>query len=173
MVKAVIVLACLFVLIIATNIEGPLKDIHYRTPWVTGSTIELIEHFEGKRYKAYQDSEGNWTIGVGHLIKRKDHHLLRVELTEDEVMGILHRDLEVCSKALESVFVVGLTRSQIDALHSLCHNIGPDNFLRSDVVKHIKTGNMDQAADAFLNWSKPKVLKNRRNAERALFLEGI
>jgi lysozyme len=173
MVKAVIVLACLFVLIIATNIEGPLKDIHYRTPWVTGSTIELIERFEGKRHKAYQDSEGNWTIGVGHLIKRKDHHLMRVELTDDEVMGILHRDLEVCSKALESVFVVGLMRSQIDALHSLCHNIGPDNFLRSDVVKHIKTGNMDQAADAFLNWSKPKVLKNRRNAERALFLEGI
>jgi lysozyme len=173
MVKAVIVFACLFVLIIATNIEGPLKDIHYRTPWVTGSTIELIERFEGKRHKAYQDSEGNWTIGVGHLIKRKDYHLLRVELTEDEVMGILHKDLEVCSKALESVFVIGLMRSQIDALHSLCHNIGPDNFLRSDVVKHIKTGNMDQAADAFLNWSKPKVLKNRRNAERALFLEGI
>ena len=173
MVKTVIVLACLFVLIIATNIEGPLKDLHYQPPWVTSSTIELIEHFEGKRYKAYQDSEGHWTIGVGHLIKRKDHHLMRLELTEQEVMDILYRDLEVCSKALESVFMVGLTRRQIDALHSLCHNIGPDNFLKSDVVKHIKTGNMDQAADAFLNWSKPKVLKKRRNAERALFLEGI
>jgi lysozyme len=173
MVKTVIVLACLFVLIIATNTEGPLKDIHSKPPWVTSSTIELIEHFEGKRHKAYRDSEGNWTIGVGHLIKQQTRHLLHRELSEDEVMGILHQDLKVCSEALERSLNVGLKRTQIDALHSLCHNIGPDNFSRSDVVKYLNKGEVEKAGNAFMNWTTPPVLKKRRQAERDLFLTEI
>ena len=171
MVKTWIAFACACVFLAHAAWKTSIKPQPIE-PWVTGSTIELIEYFEGKRHKAYRDSEGNWTIGVGHLIKRKDHHLLRVELSEEEVMGILHRDLELCSKALESVFTMGLKRPQIDALHSLCHNIGPDNFLRSDVVKYLKAGDMNRAADAFMNWSNPEVLKKRRSTERALFLAG-
>ena len=99
--------------------------------WVTDSTVELIEHFEGKRYRAYQDYGGYWTTGIGHLIKHKDAHLIHRELSEQEVRGILHRDLEKCSMALESALNSIPKRHQIDALMSLCHNIGPDNMSRS------------------------------------------
>ena len=172
MVKTWIAFACACVFLAHAAWKTSIKPEPVE-PWVTGSTIELIEYFEGKRHKAYRDSEGNWTIGVGHLIKRKDHHLLRVELSEEEVMGILHRDLQTCSETLQSVLNVGLKRPQIDALHSLCHNIGPDNFARSDVVKYMNRGEMEKAGNAFMNWSKPEVLKKRRQAEKALFLTGL
>lgn len=141
--------------------------------WVDNSTIGLLEYFEGKRHKAYRDSEGNWTIGVGHLIKRQTRDLLHRELSEDEVMALLHRDLEKCTTALESSLNTGINRPQINALLSLCHNIGPDNFVRSEVMKYLNQGKVQQAADAFLNWSNPPVLKKRRTLERALFLTAI
>lgn len=140
--------------------------------WVDNSTVALIEHFEGKRHKAYQDSQGNWTIGVGHLIKRQTRDLLHRELSEEEVMAILHRDLEKCTTALQSSLNTGINRPQINALLSLCHNIGPDNFIKSEVMKYLNEGNVHKAADSFMNWSNPPVLKKRRQIERTLFLAG-
>jgi lysozyme len=137
--------------------------------WVAESTIELITGFEGKRTKAYQDQQGNWTIGVGHLIRKQDRYMLHRELSEDEVRGLLHQDLKKCSDALESALKVMVNRQQADALHSLCHNIGPDRMVKSDVVKYLNEGDQQKAANAFLNWSNPG-LRQRRKAERALFL---
>jgi GH24 family phage-related lysozyme (muramidase) len=164
-----VVCACAFVLHVMFQKPQHIVD---QFSWVDNSTVALIEHFEGKRHKAYQDSEGNWTIGVGHLIKRQTRDLLYRELSEEEVMAILHQDLEKCSRALESSLNVGVTRLQINALLSLCHNIGPDNMIRSDVMKYLNQGNMHKAADSFMNWSNPKVLQKRRNIERAIFLAG-
>lgn len=54
---------------------------------------QIIEH-EGLRYKAYKDTLGNWTIGVGHLVKLPDEeYLLRGSLKEYEVMQIFDTDL--------------------------------------------------------------------------------
>ena len=170
MVKAWVVAICACVLVLGAS---PRKVTPIETfRWVDDSTVALIEYFEGKRHKAYQDSEGNWTIGIGHLIQHKTRYLLHRELSEDEVIGILHRDLEKCSTALESSLNTIPKRHQIDALMSLCHNIGPDNMVRSEVVKHFNQGNVHQAGDAFLNWSTPSVLKKRRQIERSLFLAG-
>jgi len=86
-------------------------------------------------------------------------------------MGLLHLDLKKCSDALESAIKVMVNRTQADALHSLCHNIGPDRMIRSDVVKYLNEGDTQKAANAFMNWTNPG-LKKRRQAERALFLAG-
>lgn len=163
--------AWLFVATVIFNVvQHNEKDLPFS--WVDPSTIALLEHFEGKRHKAYRDSEGNWTIGVGHLIKRQTRDLLHRELSEDEVMALLHRDLEKCTTALESSLNAGINRPQINALLSLCHNIGPDNFAKSEVMKYLNQGNIHRAADSFMNWSNPPVLKKRRQIERTLFLAG-
>jgi lysozyme len=146
-----------------------LAQYEKRFEWVAESTIDLITGFEGYRTKAYQDQKGNWTIGVGHLIRHQDRYMLHRELSDAEVRGLLHRDLEKCSEALESAIKVMVNRQQADALHSLCHNIGPDNMVRSDVVKYINEGDKQKAANAFMNWTNPG-LKKRRQAEKALFL---
>jgi GH24 family phage-related lysozyme (muramidase) len=95
--------------------------------------------------------------------------MLHRELSEAEVIDLLHHDLKKCSDALESAIKVMINRQQADALHSLCHNIGPDRMVRSEVVYHLNQGDQVKAADAFMNWTNPG-LKKRRQAERALFL---
>jgi lysozyme len=169
MIQFIVVWLIVFAIIFNSVQEHPEQPFE----WVSDSTLQLIENFEGKRHKAYRDSQGNWTIGVGHLIRRETRHLLHTELSEEQVRGILHSDLEKCSMALQTSLSVSVTRLQADALHSLCHNIGPDNMRRSDVVKHLNAGEPEKAAQAFMNWSNPPELKKRRQAEKALFLAGI
>lgn len=168
MIKFIAVWLFMFALIFVSVQEKPDQPFE----WVSDSTIQLIEQFEGKRHTAYKDSQGNWTIGVGHLIKRETRYLLHTELSEEQVRVILHRDLEKCSTALQTALTVPITRLQSDAMHSLCHNIGPDNMRRSDVVKHLNAGDPHKAAQAFMNWSNPPELRKRRKAEKALFLAG-
>lgn len=140
--------------------------------WVAESTIELITGFEGHRNTPYIDGAGKWTIGVGHQITPKEAKTLHRTLSDIEVRGLLHRDLEKCSEALQSAVKVNINRTQSDALHSLCHNIGPDRMVKSDVIKYLNEGEVHKAANAFMNWIHPG-LKKRRQAEKALFLANI
>src|SRR5690606_8536313 len=74
---------------------------------------------------------------------------------------------------------VKFNQNQFDAMVSLSFNIGAGGFKNSSVVRRLKAGDVDGAADAFLLWNKGTVngkkvaingLTNRRKAERALFL---
>jgi len=137
---------------------------------IAGSTLAFIEKEEGARNKAYKDSKGLWTIGVGHLIKESEQHLINTTLTDEQVKELHRSDLRWCSEAVESSVRVSLTQNQFDALYSLCFNIGETNFRKSTVVKKINENDLKGAADAILMWNKPEVLINRRKRERALFL---
>jgi len=137
---------------------------------IAKSTLDFITKEEGARNKAYKDSKGLWTIGVGHLIKSDEQDLIHATLTDEQVEELLKSDLKWCSEAVESSVKVPLQQNQFDALYSLCFNIGETNFRKSTVVKKINANDMQGAADAILMWNKPDVLINRRKRERALFL---
>ena len=137
---------------------------------IAKSTLSFITKDEGARNKAYKDSKGLWTIGVGHLIKPDEQHLITATLTDEQVEDLLKSDLKWCSEAVESSVKVPLTQPQFDALYSLCFNIGGTAFKNSTVVKKINANDLSGAADAILMWNKPEVLINRRKRERALFL---
>ena len=140
---------------------------------ITESTINTIIRFEGKRNKAYQDTKGLWTIGVGHLIKPDEKHLINTVLTDDQVHDLLRHDLSWCDEAITSSVRAPLNQNQYDALYSLCFNIGADHFKQSEVVKHLNQNDYNNAANAFMNWVTPVVLKPRREKERKLFLTPI
>jgi lysozyme len=137
---------------------------------IAKSTLSFITKEEGSRNKAYKDSKGLWTIGVGHLIKPSEQHLLTTTLTDEQVEELLQSDLKWCSEAVENNVKVPLTQNQYDALYSLCFNIGETNFRKSTVLRKINENDLQGAADAILMWNKPEVLINRRKRERALFL---
>ena len=137
---------------------------------IAKSTLDFITKEEGARNKAYKDSKGLWTIGVGHLIKSDEQHLINTTLTDDQVQELLRSDLRWCSEAVESSVKVPLTQAQFDALYSLCFNIGETAFRKSTVVRKINENDLNGAAEAILMWNKPEVLINRRKRERALFL---
>ena len=140
---------------------------------ITESTFKFITNFEGKRNKAYQDSKGLWTIGVGHLIKADEFYLLNTVLTDEQVKDLFKRDLKWCEAAVDESIMVPLNQNQYDALYSLCFNIGETNFKKSEVVQHLNQNDYQKAANAFLNWANPPVLKTRRQKERELFLKQI
>ena len=136
------------------------------------STIYLIKQFEGLKHTAYDDGYGNMTIGVGHLIKPSEEKLYYTTLTTKQAHKLLERDMEPCERTIDTKVSSPLTQQQFDALMSFCHNIGPDRFASSDVVKHINKKDYKKAADAMLGWNKPAELIKRRQKERKLFLQG-
>jgi lysozyme len=140
---------------------------------IAESTLDFIIKEEGSRNKAYKDTKGLWTIGVGHLIKTDEQHLISETLTDEQVKDLLKSDLKWCSEAVETSIRVPLEQHQFDALYSLCFNIGGTNFAKSTVVKKINENDLKGAADAILMWNKPDVLVNRRKRERALFLGSV
>lgn len=164
-----IVLWCvgIFAVIHLTN---PITHIEENIMAITKSTLSYITEEEGFRNKAYKDSKGLWTIGVGHLIKSDEKHLINATLTDQEVEELLRSDLKWCSEAVESAVRVPLQQHQFDALYSLCFNIGETAFKRSTVVKRLNANDFQGAADAILMWNKPAVLEKRRKRERELFL---
>lgn len=136
------------------------------------STIYLIKQFEGLKHTAYDDGYGNMTIGVGHLIKPNEEKLYYTTLSTKQAHKLLERDMEPCERTIDAKVTSPLTQHQFDALMSFCHNIGPDRFASSDVVRHTNRQNYKKAADAMLSWNKPEALTKRRQKERKLFLQG-
>lgn len=135
------------------------------------STLDLITKEEGFRNKAYQDTKGLWTTGVGHLIKPDEQQLKTTTLTNQQVEDLLKSDLKWCNDTIAACVKVPLKQNQFDALCSLCFNIGAAHFKDSTVVKKLNQNDFKGAADAFLMWNKPAVLEERRKRERALFLQ--
>lgn len=132
----------------------------------------LLMHREGFRTKAYQDTVGVWTIGVGHTSAAGAPEVTPgLAVTKAEVDEILSRDLRRYEFAVSHAVTALLTQGQFDALVSLCFNIGCEAFRQSTVVKRLNAMNYRGAADAFLMWCKPAEIMGRRRAERAQFLD--
>jgi lysozyme len=150
-----------------------IKILDEKIMAITESTETLIADFEGKSNKAYKDSKGLWTIGVGHLIKSDEQYLLNMVLTDSQVEKLFKSDLKWCDDAVNDSVRVPLNQNQYDALYSLCFNIGEGHFKTSEVVQHLNREDYQAAGNAFLNWSKPPVLRKRRQREREVFLQDI
>jgi len=169
-------------LVVALWVAGIFATIHITDRYtqieenimaIAESTLDVIIREEGSRNRAYKDSRGLWTIGVGHLIKEDENHLINTVLTDSQVKDLLKSDLKWCSDAVETSVQVPLQQHQFNALYSLCFNIGEKNFKNSTVVKKINSNDFQGAADAILMWNKPAVLIGRRQREKALFLGAI
>ena len=103
----------------------------------------------------------------------REQWLLTATLTDQQVEDLFKSDLRWCDEAVTNSVRVPLNQHQYDALYSLCFNIGETNFKRSEVVLHLNNNNPQAAANAFMNWVTPAVLKPRRTKEKDLFLTPI
>ena len=168
--KTLVVMMWLLGMFAAVHFTDRYTQIEENIMAIAKSTLDFITKEEGARNKAYKDSKGLWTIGVGHLIKADEQNLINATLTDAQVEDLLRNDLKWCSEAVESSVKVPLQQHQFDALYSLCFNIGGTAFKNSTVVKRINAGDMNGAAAAIEMWNKPAVLINRRKREKALFL---
>ena len=163
-------LALLLVFDIFITWQSQIENFEEKIMAIAKSTLAFVTKEEGFKTKAYADSKGLMTIGVGHLIKPDEAHLKEATLSIDQVEDLLQSDLKWCDEAVTQAIKVPLNQNQYDALYSLCFNIGATHFRESTVVKKINQGDLAGAADAILMWNKPPELEGRRKRERALFL---
>lgn len=142
---------------------------------ISSNGITKLKREEGERLKAYLDSRGIPTIGVGHTGKVDGKPVaLGMTITADKSSELLKGDLQWVEDAIISLVRVPLNQNQYDALCSLIFNIGKTAFTGSTVLRQLNMKNYQAAADAFLLWKKagndPDILLPRRQRERTLFL---
>lgn len=148
--------------------------------------IEWLKKAEGFERRAYPDSKGLMTIGVGHLIKPGEEYLLHKTLTDKEVNDLLSSDLALFEKEVNENIYFPMSQHEYDAMVSFAFNIGygaragggknvvdEKGFSGSNVEALFnKRANKKDIANAFMNWKKPSEIIKRRAKEAALFLHG-
>ena len=145
--------------------------------------LKLIQEFEQFVNAPYLDSARVWTIGYGSTyypngkpVTGRDKPITR-EYAETIQRHVIATDFEpVINELLAKEIASGfITQNMYDAIVSLAYNIGINGFKKSSVLRLLKQGDKQNAADAFLLWNMAggKVLRGlvkRRERERKLFL---
>jgi lysozyme len=128
--------------------------------------LKLLTLREGSRKKAYQDTKGIWTIGVGHTGPEVVKGLV---WSDQQILDQLRKDVAITEKCLDDNVVVLLGQDQVDALCSFIFNVGVNAFRRSTMLKFINKGMMKEAANEFDRWHIPPEITSRRNSEKSQF----
>lgn len=135
---------------------------------------KLIEGFEGRRYTAYQDQGGVWTIGVGHTGPEVHANLA---WTDQQINDALTLDLAKTEASARKVLNKQLSETSMAAIISFVFNLGAQAFSSSHLLQCINSGDFIGAAKAFIVWDhvgqqEVKGLLIRRLDEASLFLRG-
>ena len=130
------------------------------------------EGVEGRRYEAYRDVAGVWTVCDGHTGKEI---VAGKRYTDDECDAFLRRDLQPAQQAVDRLVSVPLGEYPRAALYSFVFNVGASAFARSALLRKLNQGDRQGACDELRRWVyargiKWRGLQNRRDAERALCL---
>lgn len=120
---------------------------------------------EGLRTKAYKDTKGIWTIGVGHTGPEVVEGLV---ITKEKAHELFQKDVAWAEDAVNLV-KVPLTQNQFDALVSFVFNIGAGAWKRSTMLKMLNAGDYAGATKQFDRWVIPKEITSRRMSEKAQF----
>lgn len=141
---------------------------------IDAAGIELVASFEGYVDGVYNDSRGFATCGYGHLL-----HTSRATAQDHRTydgkgraffLRLLHQDIErVSMRPMRTLIHVPLSQNRVNALASLAFNCG-GGALAGTIGRRLNARDYKGAADAFLLWDNPPVLRARRERERALFL---
>jgi lysozyme len=139
------------------------------------AAADVIRAFEGYRPAAYLDTRGRWTVGWGCTGRLRDGRIIGpgVTVTREQADGELEHRLEPLEEVVRST-CPGANEHQVAAMCSFGWNEGTHALLTSKIVALLNAGDLQGAADDFLQWERAgqdaHILHNRRVAERALFL---
>lgn len=144
----------------------------------TGSiTIAIVflggkDGLEGRKYEAYKDIVGVWTVCDGHT----DTDIIRGKIyTDQECDRLLWTDLQPAKRTVDNLVKVPLGEYQRAALYSFVFNVGSDAFSKSTLLKKLNRGDHAGACEEMRRWvyaggMKWKGLQNRREMERSMCL---
>jgi lysozyme len=128
--------------------------------------IDLLAEREGMRTRAYLDSVGVPTIGIGHT--GPDVYLGLV-WPEETCKAVFARDLAKYEDAVNESLEVEVTQCQFDALVSFTYNVGIYAEAHSTMLRYINEGDFKDVDAQFDRWHIPRDIISRRNGEREQF----
>ena len=120
---------------------------------------------EGSRHKAYLDTKGIPTIGVGHTLGVK----MGDEWDNQRIFDAFKIDVQIAEDPINNLVKVPLNQNQFDALVSFIFNVGVGAFTRSTLLKVLNLGNYKEAANQFDRWHIPPEITSRRDSEKNQF----
>ena len=138
----------------------------------------LVLH-EGIVPAPYLDSKRIWTFGVGHTaaagppfpgsMPRGMPADLDAALAQ--VFSVFAADIAKYEDAVSTAIKVPVDQHEFDALVSFHYNTGA--IARAALTSCLNRGDRKAAAAAFMGWSKPAEIIDRRRAEQKLFRDAI
>ena len=133
---------------------------------------------EAVKTKAYQDTVGVWTIGVGHTAAAgKPIPKAGLTITYAQALSLFDEDIKKYETPIDKYIVKtgqSLKDHEYDALVSLCYNLGPGVIQpgekQSSFVKAILAGKRGAEVSKLINrYTKPASIISRREAEADQF----
>lgn len=129
--------------------------------------LELIKKYEGFSSQAYKCPAGIWTVGWGHTGRDINKDTI---LTREEAELMLKKDVANLQEQILFLLDDKPTTNELDALTSLCYNVGLGAFKKSRLLKRINLKeNGELIAKEWIEFNKVngKVVKGllRRRAE--------
>ncbi|MEQ0186232.1 lysozyme [Klebsiella sp. CN_Kp098] len=123
---------------------------------------------EGRRYYAYQDVVGVWTVCDGHTGSdiRRGHRY-----SDKECDALLQSDLRKVAYAIDPLIKVRIPEPTRAALYSFTYNVGPGAFASSTLLKKLNSDDILAACKELQRWTYAggkqwKGLISRREIER-------
>ncbi len=157
------------------------KDNNYETgkgPIAYSDTaVNLIKKYESFENKTYLCPSGKKTIGYGTRIEYHPELKKNACITEKKATELLKKDLDtLVTPTIKKILKVKLKQNQLDALYSLIHNIGQNNFIGSKAMKYLNMGKFNKMKK---EWGEFQMadgrvlpgLKKRRQEELSLFFK--
>lgn len=105
---------------------------------------------EGRRYYAYQDVVGVWTVCDGHTgtdVKRGHRY------TDKECDGLLNDDLYKVANQIDPLIKVKIPATTRAALFSFTYNVGAGAFAKSTLLKKLNAGDVKGACEELKRWT--------------------
>jgi lysozyme len=127
---------------------------------ISHSALNMITISEGLKTKAYKDSAGIPTIGIGTITYPNGTKVKMGDTcTEESAFAWLESNVQnKVTEVGKALAGVKLTQNQIDAIASLTYNIGTSGFLNSTACRLIKANPIDpKIKDAWLSWNKATI----------------
>lgn len=105
---------------------------------------------EALKLKAYKDSAGVWTIGVGHTRTAKEGMVI----TKGKAASLLKEDLRKHERAVNRYVKKRITQDQFDCLVSFAFNVGNHAFKTSTLLKELNAGRFKNVPIELMRWNK-------------------
>jgi lysozyme len=116
---------------------------------------DFIRNEEGEVLHFYRDTAGVGTIGIGSTMYKDGSKPKKGDtITHEQAMELLKWEVDNKVSAINGCLKnVVINQNQMDALTSLCYNIGVGAFAKSTVLKRIRANPGDPGIrDAFMMW---------------------